>query len=123
MQLPHPDLYSEPINVYSPEWYIVRAFPCLFPSGNGDFFQNRPVKLTHQEYFERLITYPGQRFVNTVMRHQAINQAQSGKANLGRLWTKSDAQWDFAHDKPYHQSFQKPLQKLLDMWVQSIFWK
>lgn len=82
LNLPYPDLDRSPVNEFTEEGYIAKAFPCLFPTGDADYLQSRTTSLTHDEYFKFLMAYPDRRFasdprfrffaMNTVMRRQAL---------------------------------------------------
>lgn len=85
LRLDYPSLSSEPINEFTSEGYIARAFPTLFPTGKGDYLQPRMTNLTLREYHMYLMLYKDGRFAkdprfrffafNTTMRHSAIFQA------------------------------------------------
>src|SRR5947207_2687225 len=60
----YPAIREEPINEFSTDGYIVRAFPGLFPYGNCDLRDNsaRLVKVANSEYFKHLLRYKDGRF-------------------------------------------------------------
>ena len=60
----YPAISEEPINKFSTDEYIVRAFPGLFPYGNCDLRDNsaRLVKVANSEYFKYLLRYKDGRF-------------------------------------------------------------
>lgn len=82
LALPYPVQANKPIDEFVTEGYIAKAFPCLFPSGRGDFLHPRNTKISFKEYVEYLLQYPDRRFIkdkrfcyfsmNTLLRHQAL---------------------------------------------------
>ncbi|XP_074596436.1 uncharacterized protein LOC141851589 [Brevipalpus obovatus] len=82
LKLPYPELNSTPINEFTEEGYMARAFSCLFPFGQGDYLQPRRIPVSLDEYFKYLIDYDDGRFakdhrfrffaMNTIMRKQAL---------------------------------------------------
>ena len=81
--LPYPTTSTLPINEFTHEGFIARAFPTLFPFGRADLNQEREKKVTIVEYFQFLMQYRDRRFVtdprfrffaqNMIMRHQTIS--------------------------------------------------
>lgn len=84
-QMPYPELADHPVDEFTTEGYIAKAFPCLFPDGKGDFLFPRAKKLTRKEYILYLLMYKDRRFIkdqrfcyfgmNTLLRHQAMSYA------------------------------------------------
>ncbi|XP_074596305.1 uncharacterized protein LOC141851459 [Brevipalpus obovatus] len=85
LNVPYPSIDGNPINEFSEEGYIVKAFPTLFPTGKADFLAHRDVALTLDQYFKYLLMYKDKRFardprfrffaMNTVMRRAALSTA------------------------------------------------
>src|SRR5699024_3900437 len=81
-RLPYPELERTPIDEFTHEGYIAKAFPCLFPTGRGDYLHPRLKPLTKLEYMTFLLKYHDRRFIedrrfayfamNTILRHQAL---------------------------------------------------
>lgn len=73
--------------------YIAKAFPALFPTGNGDFLQPRDIPVTRQDYFEYLMRYKDGRFardprfrflaMNTLQRHRSLTNSNIFVKNAG----------------------------------------
>ena len=59
-----PQRAGDPINEFTTEGYIAKAFPCLFPTGQADFKAPCLTKVTAQEYFIHLLRYHDSRFEN-----------------------------------------------------------
>lgn len=83
LKLPYPEMSRAPVDEFAEEGYIAKAFPCLFPTGQGDFlYSKRNIKITQKEYMEYLLQYEDRRFIkdkrfcyfamNTLLRHQAL---------------------------------------------------
>ena len=80
IQFPAPNLGILPIHENTPG-YMTKAFPTLFPDGEGDFYQARVRKITLGEYFTHLLRFRGGRFAwhrrfpwfafNTLQRHRS----------------------------------------------------
>lgn len=80
--LPWPKLQSVPINEFTCDGYICRAFPTLFPTGKGDLRDSRVCKVSNSEYFKFLMMYHDGRFAkhprfrffafNSMMRWTAL---------------------------------------------------
>ena len=60
----YPEVSEEPLNEYTTDGYIVRAFPCLFPYGCADLRDEsrRKVPIKEGEYFTHLMRYYDGRF-------------------------------------------------------------
>ena len=81
-RLPYPATSGDPIDEFTSEGYIAKAFPCLFPDGRGDFLYPRLKQLTRHEYVNFLVQYHDRRFIedkrfsyfmmNTMLRHEAL---------------------------------------------------
>ena len=88
MELHYPQVQVVPINEFTENGYIVKAFPGLFPYGKGDlvYTTNRPIKVSTIEYFRHLIRFRDGRFasdarfiffaLNTRYRSQLHSTAQ-----------------------------------------------
>lgn len=87
LNIKYPDLDSTPINEFSKDGYISKAFPILFPYGTADFSDCRiDDKISFGEYCKFLLQYKDRRFaqdyrfryflLNTHLRHQMISQAR-----------------------------------------------
>ncbi|KAJ7580688.1 hypothetical protein C8J56DRAFT_728621, partial [Mycena floridula] len=80
-----PLLLAEPIPERKPG-YMTRAFPTLFPDGQGDFWANRLRKVELGDYFGHLMQFKGSQFArhrrfpwfafNTLQRHRTFNQSR-----------------------------------------------
>ncbi|KAJ7576108.1 hypothetical protein C8J56DRAFT_1118194, partial [Mycena floridula] len=80
-----PLVLAEPIPERKPG-YMTRAFPTLFPDGQGDFWANRLRKVELGDYFGHLMRFEGSRFArhccfpwfafNTLQRHRTFNQSR-----------------------------------------------
>lgn len=80
-----PEVCSTPVNEFTTEGYMSRAFPTLYPTGAADFNAPRQRTVTCGNYFKHLMLYKDQRFaqhprfryfaLNTEMRWRAL---QSG---------------------------------------------
>ena len=58
-----PTIHPTPINEHDPNRrYIIEAFPCLFPTGEADFHEDRTHPVTAQDYFKHLMRYSDGRF-------------------------------------------------------------
>ena len=85
LKLPYPSMSSKPVDEFKTDGYISKAFPCLFPTGKGDFKYPRQTKISPKEYLEFLLQYEDRRFIkdkrfcyfamNTLLRHQALTTA------------------------------------------------
>ena len=64
MVMQFPQRAGDPINEFTTEGYIAKAFPCLFPTGNADFKAPRRTKVSAQDYFIHLLRYHDGRFEN-----------------------------------------------------------
>ncbi len=83
LTMPYPEMSRKPVDEFATEGYIAKAFPCLFPSGKGDFLFPRTTRITQKEYIEYLLQYEDRRFIkdkrfcyfamNTLLRHQALS--------------------------------------------------
>ena len=60
----YPRVQPNPINEFTHDGYIVKAFPGLFPTGTADLIctKNRPLKITPVDYFKHLVRYKYGRF-------------------------------------------------------------
>jgi len=59
-----PDLENNPLNEFSSEGMICKAFPVLFPYGRGDLRAPRVQTITKHNYFKYLMQYHDGRFAN-----------------------------------------------------------
>ena len=81
-----PEIDGFPINEFQTPGYIAKAFPTLYPHGNGDLRSQRPRDINPAEYFKHLMWYKDGRFarhprwryfaLNSIMRWRAL---QGGK--------------------------------------------
>ena len=56
---------KRPTDILKEEDWDLKSFPGLQPDGEHGLFENRKVKLTHQQYFEQRILNADKRFANT----------------------------------------------------------
>ena len=57
-----PSIGGMPLNEFTTEGYFTCAFPTLFPTGAGDFLDQRQVPVTIGNYFKHLMQYDDGRF-------------------------------------------------------------
>lgn len=78
-----PNISSDAIKEFSTP-YLVQAFPCLFPNGEGDLQEVKSKRLTARVYFQYLMEFEDGRFadhkifpyfaLNSVMRWQCLSK-------------------------------------------------
>lgn len=63
-QIQYPKVDPNPINEFTEDGYVVKAFPGLFPTGQADlvYTKKRPIKVTPVDYFRHLVRYRDGRF-------------------------------------------------------------
>ena len=87
-----PTLGEKPINEFQAEGYFSRAFPTLFPSGEGDFTVPRLRPITIGYYFKHLILYKDGRFAkHPRFRYFALNTEMRLRAMpSGRIYIRQN---------------------------------
>ena len=55
-QIQYPQVHAKPINEFTEDGYVVKAFPGLFPSGRADLVYTY-IKVTAVDYFRHLVRY------------------------------------------------------------------
>ncbi|KAK3917404.1 ATP-dependent DNA helicase RRM3 [Frankliniella fusca] len=78
-----PELGCVPINEFKSDGYIAQAFPCLYPTGEGDLRSPRDIIIKPSTYFKHMIRYHDERFakhpryrffaLNSMMRWTALS--------------------------------------------------
>ena len=81
-----PIIGESPINEFTSEGYIAKAFPILFPTGDADLRSPRIHDVTPNQYFKFLMKYKDQRFaknprfrffaMNSLMRWMALSNSK-----------------------------------------------
>ncbi|KAK3916788.1 Protein RMD9, mitochondrial [Frankliniella fusca] len=86
-----PTISSQPINEFNDDTYIVQAFPCLFPKGNGNFKTNKNNIGSALNYFKHLMRYKDDRFAqHNTFRYFALNSYMRWSAlKNGSLFIKT----------------------------------
>ena len=85
--IPWPTTDRESASEFTTPYFFTMAFPCLFPTGHGDYSVNRPRTCTLlHEWAEHLLWYQDGRFAkhkvwkfvvyNMIMRKRALDQSR-----------------------------------------------
>lgn len=103
---------NEPINEFTTEGYVTKAFPALFPTGNNDLLHPRGEYVTKLDYFQYLMRYHDGRFakhprfrffvMNTILRHQALSSSNVFVKNItGGITTVQEIREKLLTDKSF----------------------
>ena len=85
--IPWPTTDRTPASEFNTPYFFTMAFPCLFPTGKGDYYINRPRTCTSlHQWAEHLLWYQDGRFAkhkvwkfvmhNMIMRKRALEQSR-----------------------------------------------
>ncbi|KAK3929764.1 ATP-dependent DNA helicase [Frankliniella fusca] len=91
-----PTISNQPINEFNDESYIVQAFPCLFPKGNGNIKIHKGKMESALNYFKHLMRYKDDRFSqHNRFRYFALNSYMRWSAlRNGNLFIKSQPEFE-----------------------------
>ncbi|KAE8740593.1 hypothetical protein FOCC_FOCC013893 [Frankliniella occidentalis] len=91
-----PTISNQPINEFNDDSYIVQAFPCLFPNGNGNIKIHRGKMESALNYFKHLVRYKDDRFAqHNRFRYFALNSYMRWSAlRNGNLLIKTRPEFD-----------------------------
>ncbi|KAK3916469.1 Superoxide dismutase [Mn], partial [Frankliniella fusca] len=87
---------NQPINEFNDGSYIVQAFPCFFPKGNGNIKINRGKMESALNYFEHLMRYKDDRFAqHNRFRYFTLNRYMRWSAlRNGNLFIRTRPEFD-----------------------------
>ena len=87
-----PQISNTPIDEFHTEGYFTMAFPCLFPTGSGDYTSPRQRRITLGYYIKHMMLYKDGRFArHSRFRYFALNTSMRWHSlQTGRIYVRQN---------------------------------